>query len=171
MMRRGNSLPGQVVYLAGPMSGLPFETARAWRDDVTTKLQALRDPRSKEPLYHVLNPLRGHEAYEGRVFNPDGGFDDDSAAKVDIRRDRYDVLRSHIVLANLTDAEIVGRVSIGTVFEIVWAVEAEKFLIVIMTKSNPHWHSFVRDAASLLVPTVDAAIAYMSHTLNAAEVG
>jgi hypothetical protein len=170
-MRRLYSLPGQVVYLAGPMSGLPFEVCRAWRDTATAVLQSLRDPRTKEPLYHVLNPLRGHETFVGKVFSAEGGFDDDSAAKVDIRRDRYDVLRSHIVLANLEDAERIGKVSIGTLYEIVWAHEAEKFIIVVMGKSNPHCHSFVRDSASLLVPDLDTALRYMSSVLNVSEIG
>ena len=167
-MPRSN-LPGQVVYLAGPMSGLPFEECRKWRDKSTEFLQRLRDPRTKEPLYHILNPLRGHQEYKGKVFEPAGGFDDDSAAKVDIRRDRYDVLRSHIILANLTDAEIIQKVSIGTVFEIDWAWEYDKFVIVIMKKGNPHWHSFVRDAASIILPELDDALGYMKNTLNIGE--
>lgn len=170
-MRRMYSLPGQVVYLAGPMSGLPFDVCRAWRDTATTALQALRDPRTKEPLYHVLNPLRGHETFAGKVFSASGGFDDDSAAKVDIRRDRYDVLRAHIILANLEDAEKIGKVSIGTLYEIVWANEAEKFIIVVMGRANPHWHSFVRDSASLIVPDLSTALDYMSSTLNVSEIG
>lgn len=165
------SLPGQIVYLAGPMSGLPYEDAQAWRDKATKFLQRLRDPRTKDPLYHILNPLRGHDQYKGKEFTPAGGFDDDSAAKADIRRDRYDVLRSHIVLANLTDSEKTKTVSQGTVWEMVWASEHHKFLIVIMKKGNPHWHSFNRDAASILLPNLDEALEYMKDTLNASEVG
>jgi hypothetical protein len=151
------------------MSGLPFEECRKWRDVATTFLQRLRDPRTKEPLYHILNPLRGHQDYKGKTFDPGGAFDDDSAAKVDIRRDRYDVLRSDIILSNLTDAEKINRVSIGTVFEIDWAFEHDKFNIIIMKKSNPHWHSFVRDAASILLPDLDEALEYMKSTLNIGE--
>lgn len=168
-MNRSISLPGQVVYLAGPMSGLPFDKARQWRDEATEFLQRLRDPRTKEPLYHILNPLRGHMDYKGKVFEPAGGFDDDSAAKVDIRRDRYDVLRSHIILANLTDAVEISKVSVGTVFEIDWAWEHGKFVIVIMSRGNPHWHSFIRDAASIILPDLKQALSYMADVLNISE--
>ena len=167
-----SSLTQQVVYLAGPMSGLKFEDAQAWRSEATESLHKLKDPRTKKPLYHVLNPLRGHADFRGKMFTPTGGFDDDSAAKVDIRRDRYDVLRCDIVYANLLGATKTGKVSIGTVFELVWGVESDKFILVIMEgKQNPHWHSFVRDAASIMVPTQADALEYMATILNVSEVG
>lgn len=162
-----STIPGQVVYLCGAMSGLLFEQARIWRDKATKFLYSLRDPRTKEPLYHILNPLRGHVDLRGHLLTPT--YNDVTAEKKDIRRDRYDVIRSNIVLANLTDSEKINRVSIGSVFEISWAAELEKFLIVIMTESNPHWHSFVRDAASIILPDLDEALLYMKNTLNIGE--
>jgi len=161
------TIPGQVVYLCGAMSGLPFEEARIWRDKATTFLQRLRDPRTKEPLYHILNPLRGHVDLRGQILT--SVYTEASAEKIDIRRDRYDVMRSNIVLANLADSEKINRVSIGSVFEIAWAADLEKFLIVVMTPSNPHWHSFVKDAASIVLSDLDSALNYMRDTLNIGE--
>ncbi len=108
-MNRRSALPGQIVYLAGPMSGLPFAECRKWRDKAHKFLTGLRDARTGDPLYHVLNPLRGHSELVGATCLPcptaqdTAHFDDVSAERADIRRDRYDVSRSDIVLANLTD--------------------------------------------------------------------
>lgn len=163
-------LPQQVVYLAGPMSGLKFEQAQAWRKKATDFLHGLKDPRTKQHLYHVLNPLRGHRPQETVAKPFQMEYDGSSAEHEDIRRDRYDVMRSHIVLADLTDALAIRRVSIGTVFELCWAWEYEKFLIIVMTKENPHYHTFIKDAASVVRPTLDEALAYMAGTLNVSEV-
>lgn len=162
-----SALPSQVVYLAGPMSGLPFDECRKWRDRATKYLSRLRDARTKAPLYHVLNPLRGHaEDLRGKECTP--CYDDVSAEKEDIRRDRYDVARADILLADLTDAEKVGRASIGTVCELDQAHVQGKFIIVVMTDKNPHWHAFIKDLAGVIFPTLDDALKYMRRILNVA---
>jgi hypothetical protein len=164
----GSALPRQIVYLAGPMSGLPFEECRKWRDKATRSLQRLRDARTKEPLYHVLNPLRGHDELVGQECT--ANYDDASAEKEDIRRDRYDVSRSDIVLADLTDAMIIGKSSIGTICELDQAHMEGKFIILVMTPENPHWHSFLKDLAGVIKPDLDSALAYMRNVLNVSVV-
>lgn len=124
------ALPGQLVYLAGPMSGLPFEECRKWRDKACAFLNELRDSRSGEHLYHVLNPLRGHVG----IVDCTPCYDDASAERADIRRDRYDVSRADIVLADFTDTMKLEqpRASIGTVCELDQAHNAGKFIIIVM---------------------------------------
>jgi len=202
------ALPGQLVYLAGPMSGLPFEECRKWRDKATKYLNRLVDPRTKEHMYHILNPLRGHVELLGAECTPCYG--DASAERADIRRDRYDVDRSDIVLADLTDATRIAdiilerlydevnakypdpedrpvrdavkaflasnvksflpRSSIGTVCELDQAHMEGKFIILVMTEDNPHWHSFIKDMAAVIFPTLDEALKYMRYVLNVATV-
>lgn len=169
-----SALPRQIVYLAGPMSGLPFSVVSQWRDKATDFLEGLKDARTKEPLYHVLNPLRGRpqEKADDVTFKPSYSADaytHTSAEKQDIARDRYDVLRAHIILADLTDAEKIGKPSIGTIFEMCWGYEFEKFIIAVMSPSNPHWHTFIKHAASIIVPTLDEAMDYMANVLNVSE--
>jgi hypothetical protein len=202
------ALPGQLVYLAGPMSGLPFEECRKWRDKATRYLNKLVDPRTGEHMYHVLNPLRGHVELIGGDCTP--CYDDVSAERADIRRDRYDVNRGDIILADLTDAKriadiildrlfeqvnaqypngenreirdalkaflasevkpLLPRSSIGTVCELDQAHLEGKFIILVMTQDNPHWHSFIKDMAAVIFPTLDEALKYMRHVLNVATV-
>lgn len=162
----GNSLPRQVVYLAGPMSGLPFEECRKWRDKATRYLSRLKDTRTREHLYHVLNPLRGHKELEGKECQP--CYDDTSAEREDIRRDRYDVARCDIVLADMTDSEITGRPSIGTICELDQAHIQGKFIIVVMKPGNVHWHAFIKDLAGVIPSSLDAALQYMKNVLNVA---
>ena len=174
MDNRRSALPGQIVYLAGPMSGLPFAECRKWRDKAHKFLSGLRDARTGAPLYHVLNPLRGHVELVGEVCVPCPTaqdtihYDDVSAERADIRRDRYDVSRSDIVLADLTDTMKleIPRASIGTVCELDQAHLERKFIIVVMDESNPHWHSFIKDMAAVIFPTLAEALTYMERVLN-----
>lgn len=168
MTNHKTALPGQLVYLAGPMSGLAFEECRKWRDKATKYLSRLRDARTKEPLYHILNPLRGHTD----LVECTPCYDDISAERADIRRDRYDISRSDIILADFTDTMRLEppRVSIGTVCELDQAHLAGKFIIVVMTEKNPHWHSFIKDMSAIVLPTLDEALTYMRCVLNVALV-
>lgn len=168
MANHKTALPGQLVYLAGPMSGLPFEECRKWRDRACRFLSELRDARSGEHLYHVLNPLRGHVD----LVDCTPCYDDISAERADIRRDRYDVTRSDIVLTDFTDTMKLEtpRASIGTVCELDQAHLERKFIIIVMEEDNPHWHSFIKDMAAVIFPTLDEALVYMRSVLNVATV-
>lgn len=162
------ALPGQLVYLGGPMSGLPFDECRKWRDKACKFLSKLRDARSGDYLYHVLNPLRGHV----NLVDCTPCYDDASAERADIRRDRYDVARSDIVLADLSDTMKleIPRASVGTICELDQAHLQGKFIIVVMTEDNPHWHSFIKDMAAVVFPTLDGALQYMKLVLNVAMI-
>jgi nucleoside 2-deoxyribosyltransferase len=79
-------------------------------------------------------------------------------------RDKWDCLRSDIILCNLLKAR---SVSIGSMFEIAWAQDHGKYIIVVMEDANPHVHAFVQEAASLIVPTMSEAV---RHLLVVADV-
>lgn len=93
----------QLIYLAGPMTGLLFEEARRWRNEAKERLESLLDPETGVRVYRTLDPCRGKEYLEGHVLQ---AMDDEGLGWGDIvvPRDKYDVTRSDIVLFNLLPA-------------------------------------------------------------------
>lgn len=156
----------QIVYLAGPITGLNYAKAMEWRIHATNFLHSLRNPEDGLPKYEVLSPLRGKAFLDSGA--PIAAVDLPSIAHDQwvFRRDKWDVERCDIALFNLLDSEGIDRVSVGTTFEMAWAEDKGKFSLIVATKNNPHWHSFVRQSASLIVPTLDKALKYMDEVLN-----
>jgi len=69
------------------------------------------------------------------------------------------VERADIVLADLRCAK---RVSIGTVFEIAWASDTGKHVVLILERgSHPHDHSFVYEAADVVFYNEEDALTYL----------
>lgn len=164
----------KTVYLAGPITGLTFEEAKGWRDDVT---QQLGD------TWHCLSPLRGKEhcdlGSEPLPSNFDGGGDA-------VRRDLHDIRRSQAVLLNLLDTPIP---SIGTMCELGYAkgyAAPELFCATVITVlsptyqergrsgghidpfvarhfPNPHEHVFVRELSDIVVSTLHEAVTILKE--------
>lgn len=201
-------LKTQIVYLAGPMSGLSKTVCNEWREEATGIIQKMLHPDGTN-MFHVVNPVRGREWLTG-LEGHRGRFpkmDKQGAGwgREVVRRDRYDVKRADIVLINFDveaatnglfnvnqdlneeeQAALVkfmekhpkvesvlrkeaARVSIGSIPELTWAKEFDKFALVVMNcnKFNCHDHAFVRDLSSLIVPTLKDALDYMQTVLNA----
>lgn len=140
------------VYLSGPISGLTVNQAQSWREYVTERLRA----RGCE----VLNPMRGAEGQQPPRKRLSSKSPDDAPELSDrafVTRDRYDVLNCNVVFCNLTTAE---RVSIGSLFELAWAMAANKLTVIVMEKKGSlHSHAFVREAG-LVFNDLDEAIDY-----------
>jgi len=112
-----------LIYLSGPMSGMDKATMCNWREDA--KLYGLN---------HIwLDPTR-----ESNLINEEVGC---------FHRDYSDVKRSDLVLVNLTQS--VDQISIGTMFEIAWAYEMRKPIVLIVNPTTSHilykTHPFIRD--------------------------
>lgn len=134
-----------LVYLAGPIKGLSYDGATDWR-------------RHAAGLLHIagieaLSPMR-HKAY----LAGDQDIADDyplsalSSQRGITARDRFDVGRCDVVLANLLGAE---QVSIGTMIELGWADGARKPIVLVMEDTgNPHDHAMVRELANFRVLTL-----------------
>jgi hypothetical protein len=56
---------------------------------------------------------------------------------------------------NFEDAK---EVSVGTVMEIAWADAWDKYILIVMDSTNPHYHGMINEVASLIVPTLDEAL-------------
>jgi hypothetical protein len=144
------------VYLCGPITGLSYQAARyGWRKTIADML---------DPSIGVLSPMRqeghlsevqaiNHNPTNDRTLHTQRGI---------VRKDKLDVRRSTIVVANFLDAKVVSQ---GSLIELGWADMADKDIMLIMEKdgSNVHDRFFARDLASYRVDSVEEA----AHTINA----
>lgn len=147
----------QTVYLCGPISGLNAVMATHWRKFARLEL---------EPAgYRVLDPMRGHDSRLAEEALRADGHNWPYGPKAVFKRDKHDVLRSDILLVNLVGA---ARVSVFSMMEVAWAEDHNKFVLTVMESdgSNVHEHLCVREASSLLVPTMDEAIHYLTKVHN-----
>lgn len=138
------------AYLAGPITGLTHKGADEWREFVSEKLIA----NDVVPL----SPLRAEKFLEefGVLETSYIGATPMVTDRGMVTRDLWDLSRADVILCNLLGAE---RVSIGTMFELAWALYLRKPTVVVMEpEGNPHEHSFVREAIDYRVETLDEAV-------------
>jgi len=96
------------VYLAGPICGLYYDEATDWRQDAIKCLDSNG--------IDGISPMRSKEFLEGKIIDDRQEHMDSMATRSAITdRDRWDTLRSDIVLMNLLDEH---KISIGTCIEI-----------------------------------------------------
>jgi nucleoside 2-deoxyribosyltransferase len=148
---------GDTVYLCGPMTGWEYDDCNDWRIDAKKRLEASG--------YFVISPLRGKDYLQGHgplvETNQQGPYSTNPAIK---RRDKWDVERCDIILANLTGAK---KASIGSCYEMAWGEEFNKFVLVALDEDNPHNHAFVLECASLVLPTYEECLQYLLNVANA----
>jgi len=97
----------RIVFLAGPMRGIPRPEGLAWRNEIKKLL---------EPQFKVLHAYRGREDKET--------FTDPRGAVI---RDKSDVMRSDIVIVNDTSP---NASMIGTAMEVFFAYSLNKTIII-----------------------------------------
>lgn len=146
------------IYLAGPITGLDYKTARhGWRQVFADRMRDLA------PHIECFSPMRAKEFLDGQQSLQCKGAELEALGHALSRplgiltRDANDVANRDLVVANFLGAE---RVSIGTVWEIGFAAAQvpRKPLIVIMEKEgNLHDHVFVTHTAGYRVETVEEA--------------
>jgi nucleoside 2-deoxyribosyltransferase len=147
------------VYAAGAISGLTYEGAVTWRDE----LQRMFDAKGGEIT--VLDPMRG------KVFLKETGhiksteYENVLATQKGITgRDRNDVYRSDALIVNLLGAQ---RVSIGTMIELGWADSWRIPIILVMEETgNLHEHAMVREVATYRVTSLCEAAELVSLMLT-----
>lgn len=123
------------IYLAGAISGCSYEEASGWRKAVTVELNLMG--------HQGLNPMGNKDELSKeqsiRVTPYDGLLLSDKAI---VSRDRFSLLSSKIVLANLSYGE---NPLIGTSVEIGWADSAGIPIIAVCPKGSRFDHPFVRE--------------------------
>ena len=136
------------VYLCGPITGLSFDECSVYYNRIAKLLPKWIVP---------VSPMRGKgylqgisvlgDTYEGTALASQRGI---------VSRDFFDVRRVDAVFANFLGAK---RVSIGSVFELAWAFQLQKPVVLAMENSgNIHEHAFVREACAFRLPTLEAAV-------------
>jgi hypothetical protein len=142
-----------IVYLAGPISGETYAEATDWRIEFTQRFQ--RHIGDTDGVV-CLDPMRG-KAY---LDVPDTIKDEYASTQMSSARgitvrDRFDTMRSDIVVMNLLGAK---KVSIGSMIEAGWLDSKRIPLILVMEhEGNIHHHSMLREIASWVVPNLDGA--------------
>jgi nucleoside 2-deoxyribosyltransferase len=139
------------VYLAGPVSGLPYHVAAVWRREVARRL--------RRHGIEALVPLVGEKALrKEKRIDPRGYPDVPGCRPNDVFRTDVDMLeQADWVLVNLLGAKTV---SIGTVWEIGWAVAKGVPVVLVMEDGNPHDHLFITQSTEEF-STVDEAIKHI----------
>lgn len=137
------------VYLAGPITGLSFEGATDWRNDVSERLGAVG--------IDAYSPLRA-KAYLKGVKEIADHYDDYvlSCRKGITNRDRFDVSRCDVLFVNLIGST---KASIGTAIELGWADALRKPIILCMEEGNVHDHAMVNEVSGFVVRTLDEGVA------------
>lgn len=143
-----------LVYLGGPISGLSYEGATDWRDDVIAALP---------PQIVGVSPMRAKSYLSNSIAIADACPAHTLSSERGITaRDRYDVMRSDMVAMNFLDAD---KASIGSSIEVGWADAYRKPLVVAMRPGDVHDHAMIRAIAGFIVPTLDDLVEVVTSVL------
>lgn len=143
-----------IVYLAGPITGLTYEGATDWRKsfvDVVT---------SHNPAINCMSPMRAKHHLEAIGEIPatgNGAYGAMSGGPAIVARDYADTVSSDIIVVNLLGAK---RVSIGTMFEIAWAYSQHIPVVLVIEDGlvNLHSHSMLFNMVGYRVNNLNDAI-------------
>jgi nucleoside 2-deoxyribosyltransferase len=148
------------VYLAGPIRYAGgFEEATAWRNDAYLWLNARNidtySPMRAKDYAREMWPdvAAGDGSIKGNVLSAPSGI---------VARDRFDVLRCDLVLANLTGTT---RASLGTAIEFGWADANQIPVVLVARPGEEHYHAMLTEIAGWVVPTLDEALAVIDAVL------
>jgi nucleoside 2-deoxyribosyltransferase len=146
------------IYLAGPISGRGYDEVVSM---YATKISFLT-----EQGYECLCPMTGKQYLRNEIEFKASGYDKYpvSANHAIVERDRWMVMQSDIVLADLSNSG--DRVSIGTMMELAWAHHMGKHTIGIIPEGNVHNHAFVLEACDIVFKTSQEAYKYLEDLAN-----
>ena len=146
------------VYLAGPITGQSYVGASEWRDTARAALDK----------YDIVSysPMRAKEALAARKELSAWDYADGNgpmSSRTMVRRDLNDVRTADIMLVNFKGAT---QISAGTMAELGFAHALGKYVVVVMDDMNPHRHIFVHEMASVIFPTLDEALFWITDVMN-----
>lgn len=135
-------------YLAGPISGVSWESAVSWRKVVSEELA--------RHGVEAIDPLRHSEVLAGetklRSVYPEWLWIQQRAI---VHRSLYHVRRSQVVLANVLGAR---ERSVGTITEIAVAHEYRIPVVLVVDEGNPHDHPFLKEMATVVTEDLNDAV-------------
>ena len=161
--RDGPAVMKPIVYAAGPIAGQSYEGAIEWRFQLQELLMEC----------DVRSPMRGKESLKNRATMPYVVEPDQSNHGVDTQhaiviRDHWDVQNCDILVVNFAPAT---KVSVGSCFELAWALAYRKPAVVIMGENGLHDHPFIQEAAYVVVPDLETVALIVRQLLNLADGG
>lgn len=115
--------------------------------------------------HQIIIPANSAELATAGAHGVLDGFGDNGIPEVTDKaiyeRDLWWVRSCDVLFADLTVH--AGKVSVGTMFEMAWAAQLGKHVIVAMEKDaqSPYHHPFIYGAAHVVFPTVEAAMGYI----------
>lgn len=143
------------VYLAGPIAGQSYVGATTWRINTRYRL-AVAGIDSWSPMRFkdcLADEAVLGDIYAGPLFTGKGI----------VTRDRFDVMRCDLVLANFLGVE---RISIGTIIELGWADAWRKPIVIVAEQDNLHRHAMLLEIAGCVVETLPEAIELVIDILS-----
>jgi hypothetical protein len=148
----------RLVYLCGPITGTDSSARADWRNRVQETLPASIlgiDPTRQtvedidEQRVSLTESERLRLATHGHTV---------------AQRDRFDVMRCDLLLANLLGAQAA---SIGSIGEIFWADAFRKPIIIVREPfGNPHQHAMLDALAGWVLHDLDEAITCVIKVLG-----
>jgi len=153
------------IYLAGPVTGISYQEAYAWRHLVSVKIEIYNQRKSTIHHLETINPIFGQESLVGEN-NIKAFYDNDPLATQQalLQRSYFNVSRADVVLANVVNAK---RLSVGTIMEIGWAYALRKPVILVMEDDlNPHNSPLITQSAFAIVSYLDDAVTVAISLLN-----
>lgn len=145
------------VYLCGPIAGLTSKEARGgWRAEIAALLSHDIVP---------VSPMRAEPEHEAGLISgrPEAyGADPMLTASAITSRDRLDVMRCDLVLADLRG----NLVSKGSMIELGWADAYRKPVVAILRPEDCHWHVMVNTIAAAIVPDIPQAARVVNTWLS-----
>lgn len=145
------------VYLAGPVTGLDFDSATNWRDHAEARLEMHG--------IRAVNPLRCNEYL--RQYGTLAQYINIHPLSTNsgiTHRDRFDVMNCDAVLAYFP-AEI-DRVSIGTCIEFGWADICRKPVVMVRAEGSAYDHAMLNEIAGWITPDFDQGIEIITAILS-----
>lgn len=148
--------PIRLVYLAGPIAGLPYDQTVDWR-----KYAAEKFP----PHIIGVSPMRGKEYLKDEKMVGMSYEDIPMSSRKGITgRDGFDVEHADAVLAYFLGAK---NVSIGTVFEMGIAYGHGRIAtVMVLEENNPHQHAMLIASSVYVVSNLDDAIHLLTVMLT-----
>lgn len=138
------------IYLACPISGLAFDEVEAKYAEKVKRL---------EKYYDVVIPIVANGCLRGEGSLKAYGFTHPVVSDhAIVERDRWMVVTSELMLADLTHAD---RVSIGTMMELAWAHDHGLHTVTVMEPGNIHEHAFVFEASDVVFSNLEDALDYL----------
>jgi nucleoside 2-deoxyribosyltransferase len=150
------------VYLGGPITGLTYRQAQAWRQDKAFRLSL--DILGLDPL----SPLDQHGPPSDLDIPLNAFFEEQIGVDVStvVLGDLKMIEASDIVLFNFLDSD---HASIGSAAELGWANAKGKPIVSAVKQDTVHHHPFVTVLSKEIAPTLDAALMSLDRVARSIE--